>query len=219
MFGAFVNGMYEKVEEMQNGKPVYIKVGTSGMACCWYAPNGMWTVSATTYKDDNKNTGYAHSIAAELAAPELATQWTVSLGVKWAEQPAVTVAVLTGAEVHAANGAADAAAAAAVAASGFTVAGATGDNADVVNGVFSKTSAMQNGKPVYSKEGYADWWCFCGPGGRWVLTNTAAKDANKDEGWAATTEEGLAAPHLAKAWRVAVNGAFVLQPAVKLTNT
>lgn len=218
MFGATVNGMYEKVEEMQNGKPVYIKVGSSGMACCWYAPDGKWFVSPAKHKDANKAAGVAHSNAAGLA-PELATQWTVHLGDKWEVQPAVTVAVLSGAEVHAAKGAADAAAAAAVAASGFTVAGATGNNARFVNGAFSKTGAMQNGKPVYSKEGDVDMWCYRAPDGKWFVTTTAAKDANTGAGWAGSNEVGLAAPHLAKAWNVVVNGAYVLQPAVKITNT
>eukprot|EP00729_Bicosta_minor_P004234 gene4234-biopygen17831 len=217
--GARVNGMYEKVEEMQNGKPVYIKVGSTGMVCCWYDPDGEWTVAATSDKDANKNTGYAHSIKAGLAAPERATQWTVWLGDKWEVQPAVTVAVLSGAEVRAAKVAADAAAAAAVAASGFTVAGATGNYARRVNGAFSKTGAMQNGKPVYSKDGDADKWCYCGPTGKWYVARTARKDGNKNAGWAASIELGLAAPHLAKAWEVLVNGTHVLQPAVKLNNT
>ena len=215
--GAAVNGMYEKVEEMQNGKPVYIKVGTSGMVCCWYAPSGKWSVSNTKHKDANKATGFAYSIEKGLAAPELATQWNVALGGKGEVQPAVTAAVISGAEVHAANVAADAAAAAAVAASGFTIAGATGNNAHRVNGAFSKTGAMQNGKPVYSKEGDADAWCYCAPDGTWYVARTASKDANKNAGWAASIEVGLAAPHLAKAWVVLVNGAFVLQPAVTLT--
>eukprot|EP00729_Bicosta_minor_P002777 gene2777-biopygen25830 len=218
-FGAAVNGMYEKVEEMQNGKPVYMKVDSSGMVCCWYAPNGKWFVSPTKNKDANENTGYAHSIAAGLAAPELATQLTVYLGDTWEVQPAVTVAVLFGAEVHAAKIAADAAAAAAVAASGFTIAGATGGNARFVNGTFSKTGAMQNGKPVYSKDGDADMWCYCGPDGNWCVTGIADKDANKTAGWAVSTEIGLAAPQLAKVWQVFVNGVHVSQPAVKLTAT
>eukprot|EP00729_Bicosta_minor_P018938 gene18938-biopygen5531 len=216
VFGARVNGIYEKVQEMQNGKPVYIKVGTTGMMCCWYAPNGRWTVTITSDKDANKSAGFAHSIAAGLAAPELATQWDVSLRGKWKVQPAVTVAILSGAEVHAAKVAADAVAAAAVAASGFTIAGATGDYARFVNGAFRKTGAMQNGKPVYSKYG-EEKRCFCGPNGRWYVTDTEDKDANKNVGWAASIEVGLAAPQLGKAWRVSVNGAYVLQPAVKLT--
>eukprot|EP00729_Bicosta_minor_P008247 gene8247-biopygen25007 len=217
---AAVTGMYEKIEEMQNGKPVYIKVGSTGMMCCWYDPNGQWLVSSTTDKDANENAGFAHSISAGLAAPELATQWNVVLGDgKWDVQLAVAVAVLSGAEVHAAKVAADAAAAAAVAASGFTIAGARGNTARLVNGAFSKTAAMQNGKPVYSKDGNADWWCYCAPDGCWYVTITPDKDANKNAGRAASTEVGLAAPHLAKAWQVFVNGAFVLQPAVKLTNT
>eukprot|EP00729_Bicosta_minor_P032589 gene32589-biopygen23372 len=219
MLGTKVNGMYEKVEEMQNGKPVYIKVGTSGMVCCWYGPSGKWYVSSTTEKDANRNAAFAHSIAAGLAAPELATQWNVSLGDKWEVEPAVTVAVLSGAEVHTAKVAADAAAAAALAASGFTIAGATGGNAHFVNGAFSKTGEMQNGKPVYSKDGDAGMWCYCGPDGQWYVAETADKDGNKNRGCAAAIEEGLAAPHLAKAWQVFVNGVWVLQPAMKLTST
>ena len=154
-----------------------------------------------------------------LAAPELATQWRVWLGDAYEVQPAATVAVLFGAEVHAAKIAADAAAAAAVAASGFTIAGATGGNARFVNGTFSKTGAMQNGKPVYSKDGDADMWCYCGPDGTWYVTITANKDINKNVGSAASTEVGLAAPQLAKVWQVFVNGTHVIQPAVKLTAT
>eukprot|EP00729_Bicosta_minor_P032610 gene32610-biopygen31441 len=217
--GVIVNGMFEKVEEMQNGKPVYIKVGSSGRMCCWFTPGGNWTVGTTTKKDANEAAGYAYSIETGLAAPELATQWNVDLGDKWEVQPAVTVAVLSGAEVHDAKVAADAAAAAAVAASGFTIARGTGNNAHFVNGAFSKTGAMQNGKPVYSKDGNADAWCYCGPNGVWYVTVTEDKDANWNGGWAASTEVGLAAPHLGKSWRVVVNGAYVLQPAVKLTNT
>eukprot|EP00729_Bicosta_minor_P004485 gene4485-biopygen1144 len=217
--GVRVNGVYEKVEKMQNGKTVYVKVGSSGMACCWYAPNGKWTVTITSDKDANKNAGFAHSIAAGLAAPELAARWNVNLGGgKWKVQSAVTVALLSGAEVHAAKVAADAAAAA-VATSRFTIAGATGGNARFVNGAFSKTGAMQNGKPVYSKDGDADMWCYCGPDGTWYVATTASKDGNRNAGSAASIEVGLAAPHLAKTWIVFVNGTFVLQPAVTLTTT
>eukprot|EP00729_Bicosta_minor_P012326 gene12326-biopygen19029 len=217
--GASVNGMYEKVEEMQNGKPVYIKVGSSGLVCCWYAPDGQWIVSSTTDKDANEPTGFAHSVETGLTAPELATQWNVVLQGKIEFQPAVTVAVLSGAEVRAVKVAADAAAAAALAASGFTITGATGNNADIVNGAFSKTGAMQNGKPVYSKDGDADMWCYCTPDGLWYVTSTADKDANKNGGWAASIEEGLAAPHLVKEWKVVVNGEWAFQPTVAFTRT
>ena len=111
----------------------------------------------------------------------------------------MTVVVLSGAELHAANvaaDAADAAAAVAVAACGSTVTGATGNAAHVVPGTFRKTGAMQNGRPVYSKDGDADTWCYCGPGGRWYVSDTAKKDANKKGGWAATVEGRLAAPQL-----------------------
>ena len=140
-------------------------------------------------------------------------------GTAWELQSAVTVAVLSGAEVHAANVAADAAAAAALAAPGFTIAGATGNAAHVVNGTFRKTDEMQNGKPVYSKDGDADTWCYRPPNGKWVVTDTASKDANKNTGYACTPEPGLAAPQLAAAWKVAVDGAMVHQPAVTVTST
>lgn len=64
-------------------------------------------MGSTEYKDANKAAGYAHSIAAGLAAPELATEWKVLSGGKWEQQPAVTVKALSGAAVHAAKVAAD----------------------------------------------------------------------------------------------------------------
>ena len=137
---------------------------------------------STDRKDANTAAGGAHSVEKGLAAPELATQWNVASGGKFELQAAVAVAVLSGAEVHAANVAADAAAAVAVAASGFTVTGATGNAAHKVNGAFSKTGAIQNGRPVYSKDGGARWWCRCAPGGCWVVSNTASKDVNKNGG-------------------------------------
>ena len=219
MHGAAVNGIFEKTEEMKNGKPVYTKVGSTGMACCWYGPGGRWYVGHVESKDANKVGGFAFSVEEGLAAPELVTQWNVWLGGKFEQQAAVTVAVLSGAEVHAANVAADAADAVAVAASGFAITGAIGDSAHKVNGTFSKTNALHNGKPVYSKDGDADVWCYRGPSGRWLVTTTASKHANRDGGWAATAERGLAAPQLAAAWHVVVNGAHVLQPAVKVAKT
>ena len=131
----------------------------------------------------------------------------------------MTAVVRSGAEVHAANIAADAAAAAALAASGFTIAGATGNALHIVNGTFSKTDEMRNGKPVYSKDSDADMWCWYAPNGFWYVTPTAEKDTNESSGCAGSVEIGLAAPLLAAEWKVAVNGAFVIQPTVKLTNT
>ena len=51
------------------------------------------------------------------------------------------------------------------------------------------------------------------------MTHTHDKDANKDGGKACSVEKGLAAPQLATAWKVYVNGAYVHQPAVKITAT
>ena len=56
-----------------------------------------------------------------------------------------------------------------------------------MNGAFSKTGAMQNGKPVYSKDGDADVWCYRRPSGKWYVTSTADKDANKRDGCAIST--------------------------------
>ena len=154
-----------------------------------------------------------------MAAPELATQWNVVVNYVFAQQSAVTVVTLSGAEVHAAKVAADAAAAVALAAPGFTITGATGGNARFVNGTFSKTEEMQNGKPVYSKDGDAAMCCWYAQDWYWYVSNTTRKDANIGGGLAHSDEIGSAAPQLVPEWNVYTNGAYVLQPAVKVTNT
>ena len=68
---------------------------------------------------------------------------------------------------------------------GFTISG-TGTTLEIVNGTFmiSDTGEMQNGKPEYNKVGDADVWCYFARDGKWWVTDTEHKDANKAGGWA-----------------------------------
>ena len=114
----------------------------------------------------------------------------------------------------------DAAVAAALAAPGFTIAGATGDNAHRVNGTFSKTDEIQNGKPVYSKDSDANLCCYYAMDDDWYVTDAAGKDANNTNAWASTAGDdgGLVAPQLAILWDVVENKTFVHQKQITAVN-
>jgi len=109
---AKVNGTFVKTGEMKNSKPVYLKVGSGRFSrrsedgdcsamCCWYTQEDVWFVGYTDKKDANKSSGYAHSIEAGLVAPELATQWAVSVNSTFVHQPAVHAAAIFSDELHA----------------------------------------------------------------------------------------------------------------------
>lgn len=97
-----INGIFEKTEENQNGKPVFIKVGGGSQDCCWYTACDSWMVGDLEDKDANNAAGCAHSIEEGLATPDLVATWTVVKdGGGWEEQPAVTVTRISYTEVQA----------------------------------------------------------------------------------------------------------------------
>lgn len=87
-----INGISEKTEEIQNGKPVFIKVGGGSQNCCWYTARDRWLVSSLKQKDANNATGCTISIEQGLATPDLVATWNVVNDDRdWEEQPAVFV--------------------------------------------------------------------------------------------------------------------------------
>jgi hypothetical protein len=145
-----------------------------------------------------------------LDAPQLAMEWNVcpSFEADFEFQPSVASTNMTRSELQAfVDAAATAAAvrdvAVAVAAPGFTLAGATGMKAAIVNGTFVKLDEQQNGKSVYGQVGNPTWCCWYGPDRMWMVSrSTTDKDANKAAGIAHSVERGLDAPQLAKEWKV-----------------
>jgi hypothetical protein len=101
---ADVNGVYERTDEVKNGKPVFAKKGAGGsewVLGLWEAPDRSWYVSPRATIDANKADGWACTIIAGIAHPAVArTAWQVHSGVddSFSMQKAVTVRTLTAAE-------------------------------------------------------------------------------------------------------------------------
>jgi len=81
------------------------------------------------------------------------------------------------------------------------VSGATGPNADKVNGTYTATEERLNDKTVYSKLGDDSKCLYFATNKKWWVANTAVAKAGKVVGFA-YTDEGLSHPTLAKQWTV-----------------
>jgi hypothetical protein len=99
------------------------------------------------------------------------------------------------------------------------IAGATGYNSGVVNGVYCPTGRLHNGKALFQKQDDAVRFLWYAPCGRWFVTTTnEAVEANISAGCAYTTTTGLDHPSLALVWRVAfLKDEWEEQPAVTIT--
>ena len=99
---AAVNGVYERTDEVKNGKPVFAKKvagGAEWVVGLWEAPNGKWYVSRRSPIDANKAAGWARTVCAGVAHPAVpGAAWQVSDGAKFKMQEAITVRTLTSAE-------------------------------------------------------------------------------------------------------------------------
>ena len=93
------------------------------------------------------------------------------------------------------------------------VSGATGPNADDVNGTYMYTEERLNGKTVYSKLGDDSKCLFFATNTMWFVGLTAEARAGMLAG-AAYTEEGLSHPTLAEQWTVDDGTDWQSQPVV-----
>lgn len=222
-FGAnapHIQGVFCITEKQQNGKPVYLKVGSS-YYCCWYTLGGQWMVGDITCKNLNKSTtGFAYSVKKGLDAPQLAKEWTVQkkstrVDQPTAVQPTITITNQTACEVQAAIAACKTDAAA----PGFKISGATGPSAKIVNGVYAKRGAeLQEEKPVYVKVGAPDVQCVS-HGGTWQVTT--AERLVKFEYFAVCTERSLETPQGAIQWKVdniAPPRTYTTQSSIRVAN-
>eukprot|EP01051_Picozoa_sp_SAG22_P014665 SAG22_NODE_1813_length_3512_cov_103.505703_1_plen_792_part_10 len=207
-----VNGRYEFVD-----REVYRKFGDSTKWLFVSVKSGYWLVGNTAEKDarKTKSSGWAHPVAAAGGLPPVAgaVKWKVAHGNgNWVEQT-VRVEVLDAAaarqesqwraeEVEAAW--------ASDAAQQVMIGGATGPNADKVNGRYEFVD-----REVYRKVGDPGKWLFVNKTGEWYVGNTAEKDARKTKpagrAYQVAAAGGLPPAAGAVKWQVAVDGAFVEQ--------
>ena len=97
-----------------------------------------------------------------------------------------------------------------------TISGATGSSAGYVNGMFRPTDQVQNGRPVYAKEGNGNMWLYYAVDQKWWVAGTASKDAGKASGYAYSMEPNLPDPTQGKRWQVYDGSKFVEQASVRV---
>ena len=88
----------------------------------------------------------------------------------------------------------------------ITIGTATGTAATLINGIYSRSTEIKNGRPVYTKEGDSAKCCFYTTSKQWWVTTVKVKDDNGIAGWAHTSATGLFAPQLAPEgdWKVSI---------------
>ena len=81
------------------------------------------------------------------------------------------------------------------------IAGATGNNAAHVNGAYTPTGQVHNGRELLQKEGDQDKWLRYATNNKWMVSPTSSKDENSCAAWM-YSEVGVADPALASKWTV-----------------
>ena len=62
-------GIFERTDEVANGKPVFVLLASSGKTVLWYASDGSWYVSSVATKNANRATGHACTVKFGLEHP------------------------------------------------------------------------------------------------------------------------------------------------------
>jgi hypothetical protein len=92
--------------------------------------------------------------------------------------------------------------------------GATGNNSDMVNGIFL-FQGIKDDMPFY-KNLVNQSYCYSVSGGQWFVNYKAKFEEDKASGFCASFDAGLGHPSYASQWKVSVNGKWEEQPDVKV---
>jgi serine/threonine protein kinase len=192
-----INGIYTKTTETKNGKPVYLKVGSSDL-CCYFGPDKQWMFTNIAEKNANTTAGKAFSVEVGLEAPQLALLWKVWPGgdADYEFQPSVITSSCNAEDHH------DIVVKSTriIEHSQFRIKGTEKSNVD--GNYIKMVGKSTNGRAIYKKEGYDDVYCFYSPDKQWWITDASDVNANKSSGWALTTKPNMDAPQLAGYWKV-----------------
>jgi hypothetical protein len=163
-----VNGIYEPVAEVYNGKLLFQKRGMPDVWLRFEASNSFWMVSSTVDKDVKKNLGWCHCTEKNLHDPKRALAWKVATGSSFVDQVDVKCVEFL---------------------SSVVIGGVTGTHTERVNGIYEPVAEVYNGKLLFQKRGMPDVWLRFEASTRfWVVSSTADKDAKKNLGWCHCTD-------------------------------
>jgi hypothetical protein len=219
---AIVNGVYEPTSQVSSGGiTVYRKVGDAGRRLEYHAGTGSWQVKDTADKGKNKGCYASCAVPAKCLPEECPVgQWKVDVesyhDATWVLQASVTVSIVSQGELEAYKAEA---ARQVVGTTSVRLAGATGDRATYVNGVYEPTSEVSSGKvTVYRKVGDAGRWLeYHADAGRWQVKPTAHK--GKDMCWASCAVPANCLPEKCPVgqWQVQDDGSGTFVPQASVT--
>lgn len=203
------------------------------LECCQLGPQWKWYVKSTEYRGETNLTSYAYtnctSEAHEVTLPQDAMngEWSVSTGNGFVVQPAVrcsTVPIPALAQILAAKRAAIAAMRAVPPVPGsFTISGASGARAFMVNGVYEPTTDRCNGEIVYRNKDAPDYYLeyvnFNGSR-KWYVKSSQYRGPDNSTSYAycdmTRSGTGLIAIR-PRSWRVSTGNGFEAQESVSCT--
>ena len=172
-----INGMYEATPEVSGGMRVYAKVGDGDMLLEYRAAKSQWQVKSTAHK--GKDTCFALCAVPAKCLPQEcpAGRWQIVVNDKYVSLPAIVISEVTVAEVEALRAQVEEEAARVVNGThNVTIAGATGSNADYINGVFKPSEEFCGNVTVYVKVGDGNMWLeYCSTLQQWQVKTTAYK--------------------------------------------
>lgn len=151
-----LNGVYQPTRDIHNGKPLFQKKDDPDK---WlrFDVSQRWAISDTEFKDSNRGGGLCQSVDCYVDHPTEVKTWNVYANgaeKKWEVHDAMKCIQWS---------------------SPVLIEGVVGRKAKVLNGVYEQTRDLQNGKPLFQKQGDPDIWLRFGTGKQWLITATGNK--------------------------------------------
>ena len=153
-------------------------------------------ISDDSNKESNNSVGWSHSCPSGLEDPADASSWQIVDEGTFKEQSAVKAIHWDRRPV--------------------LIAGATGQTADSVNGIYEPTGEIYNDRTLFRKKGDSTKWLrYVSSTGYWMVSAESDTKANNNVGWSYSCPSGLEDPADASSWQITDGSTFKMQIAVK----
>ena len=214
-----INGIYEATTELSDDMPVYAKTGNGDVWLEYRADSKQWQVKPTAAKGTDGCTAYCAVPAKCLPEDCPPGQWNLYDCTKWGPQPAVTISVVTQEEVEAHLEQVEREASRVVNIShNVCIAGATGPNAGLINGVYKPSEELCDNATVYVKVNDGNMWLeYHADLKQWQVKSTAYKSTDSSCAFCAVPAKCLPEDCPAGQWKVYDGTKYAPQPEVTIS--
>ena len=207
---AFINGVYEPTDELSGNVTVYRKLGAGDWWLEYRASVKQWQVKPTASK--GTDVCWARCAVPVKCLPTECPggQWQAYDGSKFNPQPVVTVSVASEEEIEACR--------VVKGICSVRIVGATGTNADNINGVFEPTDELSEGNVTfYRKVGGGGCLEYHASTKQWQVKTTASKGTNTCWAFCIISAKRLPQDCPRGQWRVSNGSKLETQPAVTVS--